>query len=46
MPNLAAPSDPNRIIADPDRAPALFDAIIDDSTVPRQACTPTGRPRQ
>ena len=24
MPNLAAPSDPNRIIADPDRAPALF----------------------
>lgn len=45
MPNLAAPSDPNRIIADPDRAPALFNAIIDDTTVPRRACTPTGRAR-
>lgn len=45
MPNLPAPSDPNRLIADPDRAPALFEAIIGDSTVPRQACTPTGRPR-
>jgi LCP family protein required for cell wall assembly len=45
MPNLSAPSDPNRIIADPDRAPALFDAIIDDSTVPKKACTPTGRAR-
>ena len=44
MPNLPAPSDPNRIVADPDRAPALFDAIIDDSTVPRKACTPTGAP--
>lgn len=45
MPNLPAPSDPNRLIADPERAPALFEAIIGDSTVPRQACTPTGRPR-
>ncbi len=45
MPNLAAPSDPNRIIADPDRAPALFTAIIKDSPVPRRACTPTGRAR-
>jgi len=45
MPNLAAPSDPNRIIADPDRAPALFNAIIEDSSVPRRACTPTGRAR-
>ena len=45
MPNLPAPSDANRIIADPDRAPALFNAIIDDSTVPRRACTPTGRAR-
>ena len=45
MPNLSAPSDPNRIIADPDRAPALFNAIIDDSTVPKKACTPTGRAR-
>jgi LCP family protein required for cell wall assembly len=45
MPNLPAPSDPNRIVADPDRAPALFDAIIDDSTVPKKACTPTGRAR-
>ena len=45
MPNLPAPSDPNRIIPDPDRARALFSAIIDDSTVPRRACTPTGRPR-
>ena len=45
MPNLSAPSDPNRIIADPDRAPALFKAIIDDSTVPKAACTPTGRAR-
>ncbi len=45
MPNLAAPSDPNRLIADPDRAPALFDAIIEDSSVPRAACTPTGRAR-
>jgi LCP family protein required for cell wall assembly len=46
MPNLSAPSDPNRIIADPDRAPALFDAIIEDTKVPAKACTPTGRPRQ
>lgn len=45
MPNLAAPSDPNRIIADPERAPALFQAIINDSTVPQRACTPTGRAR-
>lgn len=45
MPNLSAPSDPNRIIADPDRAPTLFKAIIDDSTVPKKACTPTGRAR-
>jgi LCP family protein required for cell wall assembly len=45
MPNLSAPSDPNRIVADPDRAPALFDAIIEDSTVPKKACTPTGRAR-
>ncbi|HEV2796031.1 MAG TPA: LCP family protein [Nocardioides sp.] len=45
MPNLAAPSDPNRIIADPDRAPALFEAIIADTTVPKRACTPTGRAR-
>jgi LCP family protein required for cell wall assembly len=45
MPNLPAPSDPNRIVADPDRAPALFNAIIDDSTVPKKACTPTGRAR-
>ncbi|WP_090969559.1 LCP family protein [Nocardioides exalbidus] len=43
MPNLNAPSDPNRIIADPDRAPALFNAIIDDAKVPKSACTPTGR---
>ncbi len=43
MPNLSAPSDPNRIIADPDRAPALFKAIIEDGTVPKKACTPTGR---
>ena len=45
MPNLNAPSDPNRIIADPDRAPALFDAIIADEKVPGRACTPTGRAR-
>ena len=45
MPNLPAPSDPNRIVADPDRAPALFNAIIKDGKVPRAACTPTGRPR-
>lgn len=45
MPNLPAPSDPNRIIADPDRAPALFDAIIGDDDVPKRACTPTGRAR-
>ncbi|MBC2933833.1 LCP family protein [Nocardioides sp. zg-1228] len=45
MPNLPAPSDPNRIIADPDRAPALFDAIIEGTSVPQQACTPTGRAR-
>ncbi len=43
MPNLNAPSDPNRIIADPDRAPALFDAIIRGDSVPASACTPTGR---
>ncbi|NYE37446.1 LCP family protein required for cell wall assembly [Nocardioides cavernae] len=45
MPNLPAPSDPNRIIADPDRAPALFKAIRNDESVPKQACTPTGRAR-
>ena len=45
MPNLPAPSDPNRIVVDPDRSPALFTAIIKDNTVPRAACTPTGRPR-
>lgn len=45
MPNLPAPSDPNRIIADPERSPALFNAIIDDSPVPNRACTPTGRAR-
>jgi LCP family protein required for cell wall assembly len=45
MPNLPAPSDPNRIVADPDRSPALFNAIIEDATVPQRACTPTGRPR-
>ncbi len=43
MPNLNAPSDPNRIIADPDRAPALFEAIVEDEAVPKKACTPTGR---
>lgn len=46
MPNLSAPSDPNRIIADPDRAPAVFGAIIDDEPVPANVCTPTGRPKQ
>ena len=45
MPNLPAPSDPNRIVADPDRAPVLFDAIINDEEVPRAVCTPTGRSR-
>ena len=45
MPNLPAPSDPNRIIADPDRSPALFAAIIEDAKVPGKACTPTGRAR-
>ncbi|NPD05521.1 LCP family protein [Nocardioides sp. zg-1308] len=45
MPNLPAPSDPNRIVADPERAPQLFTAIIDDSEVPKAACTPTGRAR-
>ena len=40
MPNLAAPSDPNRIIADPDRAPALFNAIIEDSAVPKRPAPP------
>ena len=43
MPNLAAPSDPNRIVVDADRAPALFQAIIQDETVPKRACTATGR---
>ena len=42
MPNLPAPSDPNRIVADPDRAPVLFDAIVNDEEVPRAVCTPTG----
>ena len=46
MPNLPAPSDPNRLVPDPDRAPALFEAIIEDETVPRAVCTPTGRARQ
>ncbi len=45
MPNLPAPSDANRLVADPDRAPALFNAIIEDSSVPGRACTPTGRAR-
>ncbi|WP_107705628.1 LCP family protein [Nocardioides allogilvus] len=46
MPNMAAPSDPNRIVADPDRAPAVFKAIINDDAVPKSLCTPTGRARQ
>jgi len=46
MPNLPAPSDPNRIIADPDRSPAVFRAIIEDDAVPKNVCTPTGRPKQ
>jgi LCP family protein required for cell wall assembly len=46
MPNLPAPSDPNRIIADPDRAPAVFEAIIEDDVVPANVCTPTGRAKQ
>jgi len=43
MPNLPAPSDPNRLIADPDRSPAVFKAIIDDDAVPANVCTATGR---
>ena len=45
MPNLPAPSDPNRLIADPDRSPAVFQAIIDDDAVPKNVCTATGRAR-
>ena len=45
MPNLPAPSDPNRIVADPDRAPRLFNSIINDRSAPRAVCTPTGRAR-
>ena len=45
MPNLPAPSDPNRLIADPDRSPAVFKAIIEDDVVPKNLCTPTGRAR-
>jgi LCP family protein required for cell wall assembly len=45
MPNLPAPSDPNRIVADPDRAPKVFTAIINDDEVPKALCTSTGRPR-
>ncbi len=43
MPNLPAPSDPNRIVADPKRAPTLFKAIIENEEVPASSCTPTGR---
>lgn len=43
MPNLAAPSDPNRLIADPERAPVVFQAIIEDDVVPANVCTETGR---
>ena len=46
MPNLPAPSDPNRIVADPERSRTVFDAIIADDAVPANVCTPTGRPRQ
>lgn len=46
MPNLPAPSDPNRIVADPERSPAAFKAIIEDDPVPANVCTSTGRPRQ
>ncbi|CAA9369119.1 MAG: Cell envelope-associated transcriptional attenuator LytR-CpsA-Psr, subfamily A1 [uncultured Nocardioides sp.] len=46
MPNLPAPSDPNRLVPDPDRAPAVFEAIIADEQVPKASCTPTGRARQ
>jgi LCP family protein required for cell wall assembly len=46
MPNLPAPSDPNRIVVDTDRAPALFKAIIADDDIPKAACTSTGRARQ
>ncbi len=45
MPNLPAPSDPNRLVADPDRSPAVFRAIIEDDAVPAAVCTPTGRAR-
>ena len=45
MPNLAGAERPQPDHRRPDRAPALFKAIIDDSTVPKRACTPTGRAR-
>ena len=45
MPNLPAPSDPNRIAVDPQRAQPLFDAIIEGTDIPRSSCTSTGRPR-
>ena len=45
MPNLPAPSDPNRIVVDPDRAQPLFDAIIEGTDIPRASCTSTGRAR-
>ncbi|PUA81938.1 LCP family protein [Nocardioides currus] len=46
MPNLPAPSDPNRLVADPDRSPAVFQAIIEDEQVAPALCTPTGRAKQ
>lgn len=45
LPNTSAPSDPNRLAIDTERAKTLFDKIRDDrsSEIPDSVCTPTGR---
>jgi LCP family protein required for cell wall assembly len=46
-PILPAPSDPNRLVFDENRAPQMFQRIIEDDTdgIGRELCTPTGLPR-
>lgn len=45
LPNLPAPSDPNRLVTDEARAKPLFKAIIDGTDIPARSCTSTGRER-
>jgi LCP family protein required for cell wall assembly len=46
LPNLPAPSDPNRLVMDAERAKPLLTALREGSSIPGSSCTPTGRARQ